>query len=348
MAKWGEGDPRWIVEERPDATNPNNWHWIEKNAGPWSLTRLKELLLKQTLEKGPVKIEFKEFSKLEGEATANNRKAKLIFFFEWTIIIDFEATISDSEIVYKGKIEILNLSDENEPNEIQISAQVNQTGPHERQIMDIINNDGLSLIRGQLEKYIQELKTEFSQGLILPNDKGVIRPQAVATGKTIIVDKREFQNTVCENNEQSLDTSNSKQEKVKFASFELSSNFKTSPDHLFEILTNNQLVSVWCPNSSLDLSEGGSFSMLGGLITGKFGIIIKDKQISMKWCLTKNYPTHLYADIQLYLMDKGDYVILQVKAEGVPEDSVDKTKECIDHYYFKAIGHRFGIALTLF
>ena len=21
MAKWGEGDPRWIVEERPDATN---------------------------------------------------------------------------------------------------------------------------------------------------------------------------------------------------------------------------------------------------------------------------------------------------------------------------------------
>lgn len=27
MAKWGEGDPRWIVEDRPDATNVNNWHW---------------------------------------------------------------------------------------------------------------------------------------------------------------------------------------------------------------------------------------------------------------------------------------------------------------------------------
>lgn len=27
MAKWGEGDPRWIVEERPDAANVNNWHW---------------------------------------------------------------------------------------------------------------------------------------------------------------------------------------------------------------------------------------------------------------------------------------------------------------------------------
>ena len=27
MAKWGDGDPRWIVEERADATNVNNWHW---------------------------------------------------------------------------------------------------------------------------------------------------------------------------------------------------------------------------------------------------------------------------------------------------------------------------------
>lgn len=28
MAKWGEGDPRWIVEERADAVNVNNWHWL--------------------------------------------------------------------------------------------------------------------------------------------------------------------------------------------------------------------------------------------------------------------------------------------------------------------------------
>ena len=29
MAKWGEGDPRWIVEERQDSHNVNNWHWKE-------------------------------------------------------------------------------------------------------------------------------------------------------------------------------------------------------------------------------------------------------------------------------------------------------------------------------
>lgn len=27
MAKWGEGDARWIVNEREDGTNINGWHW---------------------------------------------------------------------------------------------------------------------------------------------------------------------------------------------------------------------------------------------------------------------------------------------------------------------------------
>ncbi|XP_011797226.1 PREDICTED: uncharacterized protein LOC105511659 [Colobus angolensis palliatus] len=33
MAKWGQGDPRWIVEEREDGTNVNNWHWCGRQGG---------------------------------------------------------------------------------------------------------------------------------------------------------------------------------------------------------------------------------------------------------------------------------------------------------------------------
>ena len=32
MAVWGKGDARWIVEEREDAKNVNNWHWSEADA----------------------------------------------------------------------------------------------------------------------------------------------------------------------------------------------------------------------------------------------------------------------------------------------------------------------------
>ena len=30
MAKLGEGDARWIVEERKDGANVHNWHWVGK------------------------------------------------------------------------------------------------------------------------------------------------------------------------------------------------------------------------------------------------------------------------------------------------------------------------------
>jgi hypothetical protein len=70
MAKWGEGDPRWIVEERADSHNVNNWHWKEvgkltrflsiadrtrysSDANKWSEKKLKELLEGMVVEDGP-------------------------------------------------------------------------------------------------------------------------------------------------------------------------------------------------------------------------------------------------------------------------------------------------------
>uniref|UniRef100_A0A915CY24 Uncharacterized protein n=1 Tax=Ditylenchus dipsaci TaxID=166011 RepID=A0A915CY24_9BILA len=45
VAKWSEGDPRCLVEERTDGRNVNNWHWVEKNATPWSENCLKKLFI---------------------------------------------------------------------------------------------------------------------------------------------------------------------------------------------------------------------------------------------------------------------------------------------------------------
>lgn len=61
------------------ATNPNNWHWKEKNATQWSKDKLNELLVGLKIENDQFVCEVKELKKCEGEASANNRKAKLVF-----------------------------------------------------------------------------------------------------------------------------------------------------------------------------------------------------------------------------------------------------------------------------
>ncbi len=110
MAKWGEGDPRWIMEERPDATNVNNWHWSEENADHWSKKKLEELLVGLEAEgDGSVKAKVTELEKCEGKARANNRKAKLIFFYEWELVLKW---VGGEENKVEGKVTLPNLSEE--------------------------------------------------------------------------------------------------------------------------------------------------------------------------------------------------------------------------------------------
>ena len=110
--------PRWIVEERPDATNVNNWHWTEKNADAWSKAKIKveellctnlfkhDCLAQELFENHVIEVPsvgnviLEEVEKIEGEARANNRKGKLIFFYEWEIAVKWKghANGKDTEV----------------------------------------------------------------------------------------------------------------------------------------------------------------------------------------------------------------------------------------------------------
>ncbi|KAJ8399198.1 hypothetical protein AAFF_G00415770 [Aldrovandia affinis] len=65
--------------------------------------------------------EVTEVSKLEGEASINNRKGKLIFFYEWGIKATWTGTSKNGN-KYKGNIEVPNLSDENDMEDLDISV----------------------------------------------------------------------------------------------------------------------------------------------------------------------------------------------------------------------------------
>jgi activator of HSP90 ATPase len=68
MAKWGEGDARWIVEDRKDGANVNGWHWEEKNRMHWVKERVPELLQQLSAE-APGKrviVRVKEVVKVDG------------------------------------------------------------------------------------------------------------------------------------------------------------------------------------------------------------------------------------------------------------------------------------------
>jgi activator of HSP90 ATPase len=63
-----------------------------------------------------------EVSKCEGEAMVNNRKGRLIFFYEWNLELKWKAgDKDDKKLSAQGKVTIPNMSEENSIEEVDVS-----------------------------------------------------------------------------------------------------------------------------------------------------------------------------------------------------------------------------------
>lgn len=117
-----------------------------------------------------------EFEKLEGEATCNNRKGKLIYFYEWNLVLVWHGRIlndGDEKEKIKGKITIPNLSEENSIDEIDITVTVDESNSKSEILKQFMYKVGRDTIRSQLDKYITSLKTDYAKNLLLPKKEDV-------------------------------------------------------------------------------------------------------------------------------------------------------------------------------
>ncbi|KAF6128625.1 activator of HSP90 ATPase activity 1 [Phyllostomus discolor] len=317
MAKWGEGDPRWIVEERADATNVNNWHWTERDASNWSTEKLKTLFLAVRVQNEEGKCEVTEVNKLDGEASINNRKGKLIFFYEWSVKLNWTGT-SKSGVQFKGHVEIPNLSDENSVDEVEISVSLAKDEP-DTNLVALMKEEGVKLLREAMGIYISTLKTEFTQGMILPTLNGESVDQTARPA---------------------LKT---EEPRVKSAP----SKAQATPEELYRVLTTQELVQAFTHAPAvLEADKGGKFQLVDGNVTGEFTDLVPEKHIVMKWRF-KSWPEGHFATITLTFVDKNGETELCMEGRGIPAPEEERTRQGWQRYYFEGIKQTFGYGARL-
>jgi len=341
MAKWGEGDPRWIVEERPDATNVNNWHWTEKNASQWSKDRFQELFIGFEIDDKIGKVIIVEIDKAEGEASANNRKAKLIFFYEWALTLKWKGTIAGSSDGIDGTISIPNLSDENTVDEIVVDVTVTANTPAALSMKEMIRTRGSLKIKEQLAKYIKTLQEDFTQGMILPKKDSTTNASNVTKKPAEPGVKLPVSNSSLDMKKLNIGT------KIDTKTFEYAESFKCPPAELYNVLTLPELLRAFT-NSPVesDPKAGGKFSMFGGQISGEFVELVANKKISQKW-RNKSWPEGHHSLVTFELNDKGDATELSLIQKGVPTSEYEKTTEGWQRYYWESIKKTFGFGSFL-
>jgi activator of HSP90 ATPase len=344
MAKWGEGDPRWICEERADATNVNNWHWTEKNAAKWSRDKLKELLVGLVIENDKYSVKFKSITKCDGEASANNRKSKLIFFYEWVINGEWEGVVKGEKQVYKGNYEVPNLSEEYEAHEVDVNITMKESKPFD--LKEFARKEGEKKLREQFAKYITSLKEEFAQGIIKPtantplkdnnNTKPVQTPPQVKPAAAKL--------------SAATDVSNGGVGvKIPTSSLTMHEEFKCRVAELYDCFVNVNMVRAFTQNGvdKYEPEKDGKFSLFGSNITGSFVSLTLNKRITMKW-RNKRWPEGHDSIATLEFTEKTDCSEIKLTHMGIPKEYLENTEEGWKRFYWNAIRQTFGFGSGLF
>ncbi|CAH0552843.1 unnamed protein product [Brassicogethes aeneus] len=333
MAKWGEGDPRWIVEERPDATNVNNWHWTEKNASPWSQEKIKELFNNIKVNTDEADIKISEVDKCTGEASANNRKGKLIFFYEWELTLKWTGKLKGGDTELSGKIKIPNLSEENDVTDLDIQISIDENDDESEKLKKIMFTKGKDVVRDQIGKYISGLKVEFSKGMILPK-KDEVKPDNVKTLTSGFNKKINMTPVAIESKQIGL--------KIDTTTIKTVHKFQCTAQEFYDALTRVELVTAFTRGHvKCDPVKDGKFELFGGNIVGKFKELVPPSKIVKLWRY-KQWPEGHYSTVTLSIDQKNDHTVVTLEQTGVPTAEADVTRGNWDRYYWDAMKQAFG------
>ena len=69
--------------------NPNNWHWVNKDASAWAREYLDQNLSGISAEAGGVSAKVDNVLSMEGDVDVNQRKGKVLTLFDVRVQLEY-------------------------------------------------------------------------------------------------------------------------------------------------------------------------------------------------------------------------------------------------------------------
>ncbi|XP_058078699.1 uncharacterized protein LOC131227030 [Magnolia sinica] len=276
MAKYGEGDKRWIVEDRPDGANVHNWHWAETNCLQWSRTLLSQLLQDLPILSGEsnIFIRTKTLERLDGEAYVNVRKGKVIPGYELSLTLSWEgeARGADGSSLLKvdGTVEIPYIADENADEDPEVKITVKDDGPIGNTLKEAFVSKGKPIVLEKIRIFVDRM----AKGGPAKDELEVKKPvksQPASAATTAAV---------------AAPAPKPKKEEGKkgFKTITMTEKFNCRAKDLFEILMDeNRWKGFTQSNARISKEVGGQFTLFDGAVSGVNVELEEGKQIVQKW-----------------------------------------------------------------
>ncbi|KAJ6994211.1 activator of 90 kDa heat shock protein ATPase [Populus alba x Populus x berolinensis] len=314
MAKYGEGDKRWIVEDRPDGANVHNWHWAETDCLEWSRNLLSKLLNNLTIldGEGNLFIKINKVEKVEGEAYINVRKGKIIPGYELHVALSWQGEAKDSEgnslLKVDGSVEIPYISDENADEDPEIRVTVKDESPIGKTLKNAMFAKGKPMVEDKVRVYVQSMakggpaKEELETKKVEKKEQPVADASVRKVSVSPVVEKKEVR-------------------KEGFKTISLTEKFSCRARDLFEILMDeNRWKGFTQSNARISKEVGGEFSIFDGSVTGRNLELEEGKLIVQQWRFG-NWPDGIVSKVRLTFDEpEPGITIVKVVHTDIPEE----------------------------
>ena len=139
--------------------NPNNWHWVNKDASSWTKQYLEDHIKDIKAEEDGVTAQLDKLISMDGDVDVNQRKGKVITIFDVKLVIEYSGM---EQNLSSGKE---TLTDQAKPRMTTMSAaQLQSPRLHDRQ-------QTIECVQKDLEGHANNQRTIQRVLLLVPADK---------------------------------------------------------------------------------------------------------------------------------------------------------------------------------
>ncbi|CAI7624465.1 unnamed protein product [Penicillium glandicola] len=318
--------------------NPNNWHWVNKDASGWAKEYLQKNLIGLSVEEGGVSAKVDKLLSMDGDVDVSQRKGKVITLFDVKVSLEYSGKTKDNEDV-TGTISIPEVAHDTEEDEYVFEIENKADSNSKQPVKDLVRTKLVAQLRKTLFGLTPALIAEH--GKDLQHAPGVNPssgfPKAIVHPHTTKADTPAAQSTT---------TSKTGKVAVNTTTVTASDEFRTTASELYNTFTDPQRITAFtrgAPRQFEGAKVGGKFAIFDGNVTGEFVSLNEPKQIVQKWRLAQWPEGHFSSqEINFDQNDIDGVTQLRVTWSGVPLGQEDVTKQNWDMYYVRSIKQTFG------
>jgi len=321
--------------------NPNNWHWVNKDASSWTRQWLEDGIKGIKAEENGVTAQLDKMISMDGDVDVNQRKGKVITIFDVKVVIEYSGSTTEVEDV-SGTITIPEVAHDTAENEYVFDVDIYSDASSKQPVKD--------LVRAKIVPQLRKLFSTLAPALVAEHGKDIQHAPGSDPSSGLSTPKLHQPSSASSQPVTAAPTSKGSAS-VNTTTVTDTEEFRAPASELYQTFTDPQRIAAFtraAPKLFEGAKKGGKFEFFGGNVSGEYLELVEPTKIVQSWRLDQ-WPKGHFSRLEINFdqNDVDNVTVMRVSWSGVPVGQEEVTKRNWGEYYVRSIKQTFGFGTIL-